>query len=85
MRRTGLSQTRVAILPARGYRRAVDRNRDKRVVREWYRQMKHLLPSGYDLGIVLYPGSHSAAERRAQVAELLRRAGLLSGNEIVHG
>lgn len=76
---------RVAVVNARGYRRAVDRNRDRRIAREAYRAVKHVLIPGHDYAIVLYPGSWRRADRRAQVDGLLRRAFVRGGSGRVDG
>ena len=72
-RANGRLASRVAVVNARGYRRSVDRNRDRRVAREAYRTTKHELEPGFDYAIVLYPGPWGRAERRRQVEDLLRR------------
>jgi ribonuclease P protein component len=72
----GRAWSRVAVVNARGYRRAVDRNRDRRIVRESYRLSKHSLLSGVDLAIVLYPGPYTPIQRRRQFRELIERSGL---------
>ena len=74
LRENGLEWSRVAVVTARGYSSAVRRNRDKRQARETYRNAKPSLRSGYDIAIVLYPGSFTGPERRSQIRELLRRS-----------
>ena len=81
----GLGWNRVSVLNARGYRRAVDRNRDRRVLRESYRLTRESLSKGFDLAVVLYPGQYSPEQRRGQLRELLERSGLLSGPRGIHG
>jgi ribonuclease P protein component len=72
----GLPVNRVAMVNARGYRRAVDRNRDRRVFREAYRLAKHELGAGRDLAFVLYPGAFTPKQRRTQFREIVQRSGL---------
>lgn len=73
----GRAWSRVAVVNARGYRRAVDRNRDRRVVRESFRLSRESLSPGFDFALVLYPGEYTPAERRRQLGSLLERSGLL--------
>ena len=73
LRENGLEWSRVAVVTARGYPSAVKRNRDKRQVRELYRNEKPR--SGFDIAVVLYPGPYSGPERRRQIRELLVRSG----------
>jgi ribonuclease P protein component len=78
-RANGLGWSRVAVVNARGFKRAVDRNRDRRLVRESYRLAKHSLLPGFDCAIVLYPGQYTPQQRRRQFMELVERAGMLRG------
>ena len=71
-----LPWNRVAVCPVRGFRRAVDRNRQKRVCREAYRQLKERIRPGLDLAFVLYPGDYGFQDRCRQMQTLLQRAGL---------
>jgi ribonuclease P protein component len=74
----GLTMNRVAVVNARGYRRAVDRNRDRRVFREAFRLTKGEIGTGRDIAFVLYPGAFTPKQRRAQFDEIVRRSGLAS-------
>ena len=65
---------RIAVVPARGFRTAVQRNLCRRHGKEAYRALKTDVPTGYDLVIVCYPGDYSFAERRNQLSRLLRKA-----------
>ena len=85
MRPSGLGRSRIAVVNARGYTRAVDRNRDRRIAREAWRTVKHTLPAGRDYAIVLYPGSWGRADRRARIDGLLRRAGSGSSSGRIDG
>lgn len=71
-----LPWNRIAVCPVRGFRGAVERNRQKRLCREVYRHMKDRLRTGFDLGFVLYPGSCEFEQRRRQLETVLERAGL---------
>jgi ribonuclease P protein component len=71
-----LSWNRIAVCPVRGFRRAVDRNRAKRLCREAYRALKERVAVGYDLAFVLYPGHFTLADRNRQIESLLARVGL---------
>ena len=73
LRANGLSQARLGIIAStRAARRAVDRNRFKRMAREAFRQARHRL-GGVDVVIQLrrYPEGGSIAEARAGLARLL--------------
>jgi ribonuclease P protein component len=71
-----LDWNRIAVCPVRGFKNAVARNREKRICREAYRQLKSKLRSGYDLAFVLYPGKYSLSDRVRQLEALFERAGL---------
>jgi ribonuclease P protein component len=71
-----LSWNRIVICPARGFRTAVQRNRDKRICREAYRNLKHEVSTGYDLAFVLYPGEFSFHDRLKQIDSLFEQVGL---------
>jgi len=71
-----LPWNRFAVCPVRGFRKAVERNREKRICREIYRQIKDRVKPGYDLAFVLYPGEYDYSERRRQMEAVLGRAGL---------
>jgi ribonuclease P protein component len=72
-----LEWNRIAVSPVRGFKNAVARNREKRICREAYRQLKHKLKTGYDLAFVLYPGKYSLSERIRQLEALFERIGLI--------
>jgi ribonuclease P protein component len=71
-----LEWNRIAVCPVRGFKDAVARNREKRICREAYRQLKHTLKNGYDLAFVLYPGKHSLSDRVRQLDTVFERVGL---------
>lgn len=68
---------RFAVCVVKGFRKAVDRNREKRICREAYRLQKNEIKPGYDLVVVVYPGSYKFIERFQQLQLLLKRAGLV--------
>ena len=72
-----LDCNRVAVSPVRGFKNAVVRNREKRVCREAYRQLKHRLKSGYDLVFVLFPGHYSFSDRVQQLEAVFKKIGLI--------
>ena len=72
-----LEWNRIAVSPVRGFKNAVVRNREKRVCREAYRQLKHRLKTGYDLAFVLFPDRYSLSERVRQLETIFERIGLI--------
>ena len=72
-----LDCNRIAVSPVRGFKNAVVRNREKRVCREAYRQLKHRLKGGYDLAFVLYPGHYSFSDRVQQLEAVFEKIGLI--------
>jgi ribonuclease P protein component len=71
-----LPWNRIVVCPVRSFRRAVDRNRQKRACREAYRQLKERIRPGVDLAFVLYPGDYGFHDRYRQMQTVLQRAGL---------
>lgn len=71
-----LTFNRVCVIPARGHRRAVDRNRTKRLGKEAFRATKATIVTGYDMVMICYPGDYSFAERMAQFRQLVGKAKL---------
>jgi ribonuclease P protein component len=64
---------RVAIsVPKRKIRKAVDRNLQKRRMREAYRKHKHLLPEGRNLDMILLFQGHQLADYATVVKSLER-------------
>jgi ribonuclease P protein component len=77
IRPNGLDHNRVLVSARRGFSGAVERNRERRRVKELYRQIRPRLKPGYDVAVVLAPPPCPYAVRSAQLESLLRRAGLL--------
>lgn len=73
----GLGHNRFLVSARRGFLGAVERNRERRRVKEIYRQIKPRLRIGYDLAAVVTPPPRSFTLRSAQLEGLLRKAGLL--------
>jgi len=71
-----LQWNRIAVCPVRGFDDAVRRNREKRLCREAYRNIKHTLKKGYDLAFILYPGKYGFTERYRQLKAIFQRVGL---------
>lgn len=71
----GLPHARLGIAMGRGWRRAVARNRAKRLIREAFRTHKHELPRGVDVVVVPWPDWGEPAVG-AIAAELVRLARL---------
>jgi ribonuclease P protein component len=67
---------RSAFICAKGQGNAVKRNREKRVAREIYRNIKENLKTGYDLIFVLYPEECSTVMRKQQFEYVIRKARL---------
>jgi ribonuclease P protein component len=72
-----LGHPRMGIALKRGFGRAVDRNRAKRLVRESFRLLGPALYSHCDMIFQVFPGTDTYAERSSQVERLLLNAGLL--------
>jgi ribonuclease P protein component len=75
----GAEVNRMAVVVARGCGGSVKRNREKRITREAYRDMKNDLNAGNDLVFVISRFGQGYGERRETLAGLLRRA-LIGGN-----
>jgi ribonuclease P protein component len=73
----GLGHPRMGIALKRGFGRAVDRNRAKRLVRESFRLLDPALDCSCDMVFQVFPGTDTYAERSSQMARLLLNAGLL--------
>jgi ribonuclease P protein component len=72
-----LDWNRIAVSPVRGFKNAVVRNREKRICREAYRQLKHKLKFGYDLAFVIFPGKYSLSDRIRQLEAVFKQIGLV--------
>jgi ribonuclease P protein component len=72
-----LDCTRIAVSPVRKFRNAVARNREKRICREAYRQLKHKIKTGYDIAFVLFPGEYRLSDRIRQLEAIFEQIGLL--------
>ena len=70
---------RVVVCPTRGFASAPERNRQRRLVREAYRLIKHRLVPGYDLLLQIRPRREELGVRHATavLTRLLDDAGLL--------
>ena len=75
----GAGRSRVVVCPSRGFASAPARNRQRRLVREAYRLLKHRVTPGYDLLLQVRPRRHELGVRAAGgvLAGLLGDAGLL--------
>ncbi|OQX30019.1 MAG: ribonuclease P protein component [Spirochaeta sp. LUC14_002_19_P3] len=74
-RRSNLDYNRFAAVLVRKYGNSAERNYARRVLKEIYRTSKHILPTGYDIIVVLYPGGFGFYERKQQYMDLIWRAG----------
>lgn len=68
---------RIAFPLPRGYGKAVERNKSKRLSREAFRFFKTFLNTGYDILFLVYPGNDSFKSRCVQFRELCKKAGLM--------
>ena len=75
----GGGSSRVVVCPSRGFPSAPARNRQRRLVREAYRLLKHRVTPGYDLLLQVRPRRHELGFRAAGglLSRLLSDAGLL--------
>lgn len=71
--------SRVVVCPARGFAHAPARNRQRRLVREAFRLLKHRVAPGYDLLLQIRPRARELGVRSAGMilVALLDDAGLL--------
>ena len=78
-RPNGAASSRVVVCPGRGFATAPLRNRQRRLVREAYRLLKHRVTPGYDLLLQVRPRRGELGVRAAGgvLAKLLSDAGLL--------
>lgn len=72
----GLPQNRIAIVVSRGCGGSVRRNREKRVTREAYRELKTGLKSGNDILFIIRGFGQGVRERTRVMRTLFRRADL---------
>lgn len=72
-----IGHSRLAVIPARGHKNAVDRNKSRRLAREVFRSVKERVLDGYDFAIVCFPGDYRYADRQEQLLHLLSREQLL--------
>lgn len=75
----GLDHNRVVVSARRGFHGAVERNRERRRVKEIYRQLRPRLRVGYDIALIVMAPPLPVPIRGAEVESLMRRAGLLPG------
>jgi len=68
---------RIIVTAVKQVKKAVRRNRQKRLAREAYRNNQYSLKQGYDIAIVLYPGDYTYTERETQLISSLRKANLI--------
>ncbi len=74
--KNNLSYSRFAITIVRKFGNAVERNRVKRLFREFYRNNKQNIFVGWDIVIVVYPGDFTTADREHQFSKLVKKANL---------
>ena len=75
-----LDKNRILAVPKKGFKGAVKRNKQKRIIKEIYRNMKSGLKTGFDLIFLIFPDNninYSFKDREVQVYKLVRKAGLV--------
>ena len=72
LRPNGLPRARIGITVTKKIGKAVSRNRIKRLVREFFRKNKHILPNGRDMVVIARRGAErlGQADVDAQLARL---------------
>jgi len=76
--KNSLSYNRICFTFSRGFGKAVQRNRARRLSREAYRLMQARLASGYDFLLLVFPETKaSTATRTMQLEFLFSKAGIL--------
>jgi ribonuclease P protein component len=73
-----LKTSRVGIRVQRGLRRAVDRNRIKRVFRAVYRHKRTRLQPGFDIVVVLYKDANEYQKVEQDFAKVCKRLRICS-------
>jgi ribonuclease P protein component len=77
----GRGYNRILITVRRGFRTAVARNRQKRILREIYRNSKSGLKQGFDLAFIIKREKSSFNEMHETLARLFQQACLLDGKK----
>jgi len=79
VQKNSLPYNRICFTFSRGFGKAVERNRARRLGREVYRMIKPRLNYGYDMILLVYPdvAGVTFTGRMEQVTTLLSKAGLL--------
>ncbi len=78
VRPNGLERNRILVTARRGFSSAPARNRQKRILREIYRNGKQNLKRGFDLAFILVKEGSGFDEVRDALERLYRRAALYS-------
>ena len=71
------SYNRIVITAKSGFKNAVIRNRQRRIIKEIWRAIKGKIKPGYDIVIIVFPGDKTYRDREDQVGRLFKIAGLL--------
>ncbi len=72
--KNGLTWSRLAIITGRKLGKAHLRNYEKRICREFFREIKDSIPSGYDFLVIVKRRSKSFAESREDFMKLFKKA-----------
>ena len=68
---------RCTVIAKKGFPNAVERNRQKRLVKEAYRHLKLTVKTGYDIIIFVVPGDYSYKEYYIMLRSLFYNIGLI--------
>jgi ribonuclease P protein component len=72
-----LGWSRIIVIPVRHYGNAVQRNKIRRQIKEFWRTSKERLVSGYDFAFVVYPGNaYDFTMLTQQLLHLCEKAGV---------
>jgi len=72
-----LEFNRIAYTLKKGFKSAVHRNRERRIVKECYKNINKYIKLGLDLVFYIFPGNYSYSSRFSQISNLLLKADLL--------
>jgi ribonuclease P protein component len=77
----GGAYNRIAFVFTRKFGNAVERNRSRRMSREAYRHLQHMIRSGFDMVLLVYPGQDDFSVRVNQLKAVFSKVDLLLVSE----